>query len=1286
MRRAILLSLVVSLVIVSVTQAATRSAPSKYVSNEIIVKFRETIAYDMEKQPEANWSASSLTLSRDLDELNTRYRVRKIEPLLRNIRRSHKLTSLQEEDEVLRTQKERRILRRSKRADKDTAIRQLGQIYRIKLDLEPGQRLQEVVQAYQSSPDVEYAELNYVVSISAMPDDPRYLAQWSLDKIDAPEAWDVCTGSSDIIVAVVDTGVDYNHRDLRSNVWVNEAELTGIEGVDDDENGYVDDIRGYNFVYNNSDPIDDHGHGTHCAGIIAAEGNNGLDVAGVCWKAKVMALKFLGSRGEGSTADAVLALHYAVANGADVISNSWGGDSESDLLRDAIDYAHGQGVIVVAAAGNSNSDLPYYPASYEHVVSVAATDSNDDKWSLSNYGDLVDIAAPGAGILSLRAEVTSNGSFPSQYTTVLSGTSMAAPHVAGAYALLLSANPLLTGKELYDKLTKSGDEILPEICASGRRLNLSRAMHAVVPSRGYVRLDQDYYTRASTVGVVVADWDLTGQRSQEVTFDTRQGDREVVVLSETSSALGVFAGTISTESGEPNVYDGVIQVSHGEVIRATYWDVNDGGGSHTTNTDEAIADYEVPTILDLSIGARGPVARIVLVTSEPTTAQIRCGLECGGPYEFVKQDPLMSIYHLVKLQPLSLGTDYYFVIDLTDAAGNATTLDSDGLCYSFSTQAEFLGFRVPNLYRTIQAAIDDAWDGDVIWVADGTYSGEGNTDIDFTGKAITVRSENGPADCIIDCQLRGRGFDFHNGEGKDSVLDGFTIKSGFAGRFGGGIKCTASSPTITNCIITGSLAEECGGGMYNCYSSNPIVSNCTFSANSVQTGFMCSAGDGGGMYNVAGSSPVLTDCRFEYNMANYSGAGMYNYQNSNPTLVNCTFTQNRIENSVSPERGFGGGISNWSSSPSLSRCTFSRNSAGTGGGVYNCYGSYPTLTNCAFGANSGHKGGAIDNYEAGVNLTNCTFAGNSADLGRAILNGPGSSSILTNCILWGNYDSNGTDESAQVDSAGSGETLVINYCCIQGWADSLAGTGNIDADPLFVDPNNGDYHLRSAGWRWDGKRQRWDYDDMTSPCIDLGNPGSPLLDELLAVPDDPNNDWGLNLRINMGVYGGTVEASMAPYDWAILADLTNDGVVNWRDFVYTASSLLTTDKEQACDLNRDGVVGLADVALLAEDWLKYIKPPVVDIIYPLNGTRFEQLTTLPVEIEAVAWDIDGSIVKVEFFANLAKIGEDNDSSDGWKISWQGYAAGVHTLTARAIDRGGITTTSRPIEITVIPPR
>ena len=1252
MKKRVFSSLALLLFTAVLPAVATRAARDRYVPNEIIVKLRGPAADAVENQPKLRDSAATLKVPGDLDRLNTKYGARQIKPLLKNFRRrQQQLESLREKDRGLLTQKEERVLERLKRAPAGAKIPDLDRIYKIELDRGSGESLQEALEAYRDNPNVEYAELNYIVSADSTPNDPLYPDQWSLSRIDAPLAWDIYTGSSQTIVAVVDTGVDYNHRDLRDNMWVNEAELDGVVGVDDDGNGYLDDIHGYNFVYNDSYPMDDYGHGTHCCGIIAAEGDNGLDIAGVCWNARIMALKFMGSFGEGSISDAALAFYYAVANGADVISNSWSTRDESKLLEDVIDYAHSQGVIVVASAGNDGSDVAQYPAAYRNVISVAATDSNDVRWPHSNHGDWVDIAAPGVHVLSLRAKGTSAGTPYDEHTTYLSGTSTACPHIAGACALLLSANPLMRPDQLCSILTRTADPIESGTCLSNGRVNLSEAMHAVVPSRGYIQFDHDHYADSSTVGMLLADGDLKGKGGQEATIVTSGGDLEKVLLSERTPAFGVYTGTIPTGSGEPNTQDGTIQVASDEVITVIYFDADDGTGNPGAAMDTAVTDCEVPTLLHVQVETRGRVACITLVTNEPTRARLRWGLAPGGLYTLVEEDVVTAINHTIQLQPLSIGAEYRFVIDMVDAVGNKATADNNGLGYSFTTPAEFLGFCVPGVYPTIQAAIDDALDGDTVWVADGKYTGEGNFDIDFKGKAITVRSENGPESCTIDCQYKGRGFDFHSGEGENAVLDGFTITRGFAGGFGGGILCTASNPKITNCIITENLAGQYGGGMCNAYNSAPILTHCTFSENAAESR-PSPVGYGGAMCNLINSSPTLSNCTFSDNLAHHSGGGMYNYQGSSPTLT---------------------------------QCTFSANSAEHGGGMYTCYQSDPSLINCVFSRNSAESGGAMKSCEAITTLINCTLSGNSAKVGGGIWNTWRGSSKLTNCILWANSDRNGMVESSQIEDTHGSIASVVNYCCIQDWTGTLGGIGNFQADPLFADPNAGDYHLRSGGWRWDTERQRWHYDEATSHCIDVGNPGSPLDGELLSVPDDPANMWAVNLRINMGAYGGTAEASMPPYDWTRLGDINNDGNVNIRDFAIQLQYWQRAGDTQPGDLNRDGLVDMVDLALLTEDWVKYIKPPVVNIIKPRNDSTFV-MRPVEVEIEAEAWDANGSVVKVEFFVSGHKISEDNDGSDGWTAYWNEYARGSYSLTARATDNGGATATSPPVKITVIPPR
>ncbi len=358
----------------------------------------------------------------------------------------------------------------------------------------PQSNLRDVAVAYAARPEVAYVEPNYIWTTALAPDDPSYGSLWGMNNagqtggsidadIDAPEAWDVTTGSRDIIVAVIDTGIDYNHPELAANMWTNAAELNGISGVDDDANGIVDDIYGARWtsgtgVATNGNPFDDHFHGTHVAGTIGALGNNTLGVVGVNWNVSLMALKFLNSAGSGTTADAIAAVDYAVAQGAHLTSNSWGGGAFSIALKNAIDAAGAAGQLFVAAAGNSarNADIsPMYPAAYDSptILSVAAINHLDERSWFSNWGALsVDLAAPGSDILS-----TSPGG---TYRTI-SGTSMATPHVSGVAALVLSRNPALPVLELKQKLMDSV-ELIPSMAGltvTGGRVNAAKAIEGL---------------------------------------------------------------------------------------------------------------------------------------------------------------------------------------------------------------------------------------------------------------------------------------------------------------------------------------------------------------------------------------------------------------------------------------------------------------------------------------------------------------------------------------------------------------------------------------------------------------------------------------------------------------------------------------------------------------------------------------------------------------------------------------------------------------------------------------
>lgn len=355
------------------------------------------------------------------------------------------------------------------------------------IKLPAGMMVEEALVEFNNTEGILYAQPNYRVYADAtLPNDTRFNDLWGMHNtgqtggtvdadIDAPEAWDIGTGSSEIIVAVIDSGVDYTHIDLAANMWVNQAELDGTPGQDDDGNGYVDDIYGYDFCNYDGDPMDDHYHGTHCAGTIGGVGNNGEGVAGVCWTVKIMALKFLDSGGGGWSDDAIKCVEYSVLMGANLSSNSWGGGSYNQGLKDAIEAAGQAGMLFVASAGNSNDNndiYPHYPSSYdcESLIAVLATDDNDNKAGFSCYGlNSVDLGAPGVDILSCK---------PGNAYQYLDGTSMATPHVAGACALVWSMNTMLSNAEVKDLLLQTVDKIssLNGKCVSEGRLNLYNAI------------------------------------------------------------------------------------------------------------------------------------------------------------------------------------------------------------------------------------------------------------------------------------------------------------------------------------------------------------------------------------------------------------------------------------------------------------------------------------------------------------------------------------------------------------------------------------------------------------------------------------------------------------------------------------------------------------------------------------------------------------------------------------------------------------------------------------------
>lgn len=411
-----------------------RNVNPEFVSGEILVKFKSTISV-------IRVNDAATTHINSINELNRRFEVVEMELVLSNL---YRLTFL-----------------------KDTDVF-------------------SVAREYEADPNVEYAEPNYLSHACVVPNDVNYTLQWAHKVMQSELAWNIEKGSPDVVIAIIDTGVDWNHPDLAANIWNNTDEI--IDRKDNDGNGYVDDVRGYDFVdttasvwpgedgrTRDNDPMDFHGHGTHCAGIAAAVTNNGIGIAGMSWNCKIMPVRagYKGADGGGwlEGDDVIPAIRYAADNGADIISMSYVGYYPSEAEKEAYDYAYSKGCVLVAAAGNDGSrQKRSYPAVFDNVIAVGATDlynGYDVRAYFSNYGSWIDISAPGVDIYSTL--------FDDTYIS-WQGTSMSTPFVAGLAGLILSKNPNFTNEEVRNVLRSTTDPVASWEYIGLGRINAYKAL------------------------------------------------------------------------------------------------------------------------------------------------------------------------------------------------------------------------------------------------------------------------------------------------------------------------------------------------------------------------------------------------------------------------------------------------------------------------------------------------------------------------------------------------------------------------------------------------------------------------------------------------------------------------------------------------------------------------------------------------------------------------------------------------------------------------------------------
>jgi subtilisin family serine protease/N-acetylneuraminic acid mutarotase len=429
------------------------------------------------------------------------------------------------------------------------------------MQLPQGSDVQMTVKALEADPSVEYAEPDYLAYAAAMPNDPRYSEQWGLTKIGIESSWEQTQGAPNMLIAVIDSGIDLTHPDLLANLWTNPGEIPG-NGLDDDNNGRVDDIHGWNFVSASANVADDNEHGTLVAGIAAARTDNTIGVAGVCGLCRILPVKVMQASGVANYSDIAAGIHYAIAKGAKVVNLSLGGYADSQTLHEAINAALAQNITVVAGAGNDNKSDPFYPAAYDGVIAVTSTNLDDTRSDSANTGPWVDVAAPGDNILSTAVGGGySNGS----------GTSVAAPFVSGLAGLLLTLNPTWTPAMVSAQLVHTAeniDSLNPGYAGKlgGGRINAANAVlpsHPILTYAGYIAngvpsARPDPNSDVSLGVSLLNEWaDASG-----ITATLSTSDPDVSITSTAASYGSILTGQTGTNGTPFALHIGAVGYGH----------------------------------------------------------------------------------------------------------------------------------------------------------------------------------------------------------------------------------------------------------------------------------------------------------------------------------------------------------------------------------------------------------------------------------------------------------------------------------------------------------------------------------------------------------------------------------------------------------------------------------------------------------------------------------------------------------------------------------------------------
>lgn len=974
---------------------------------------------------------------------------------------------------------------------------------------------------------------------------------WGMKQVQAEKPWEYGVHGQDVVVAVIDTGVDRAHPDIQEVIWSNPGEIPG-NGVDDDGNGYVDDTWGYDFISNDNQPTDGHGHGTHCAGTVASPINT-VGVVGLAPQAKIMAVKGLSDQGSGSDFGLAQAVMYAADNGAHILSNSWGGFGNSPTLKDAFEYAHLMGATSIAAAGNDNVDLVnFIPANYPTVIAVAASDPNDNKASFSNFGDLIDVAAPGVAILSLRATGTDmygDGSHTvDNFYLWANGTSMACPHVAGMAAMMISDDPTSFSPQTVRELVRASTDDLGEpgfdpYFGYGR-INAAKAALLIVAGGAGFK-EQVYAATATAAEVIVRDRDLNTDPNTietvtvEVYSDSAPGNVMAVSLHEISPDSIRFSASVPMSPTGAYV-PGTLPIADGDFIHVRYLDQSNFLGEQEEIIASSYIDGQPPVISEVGIGTWLSGAEVRFLTDETSRGRLLYGTD---PSDLSEISPwsLLGTSHKLQINDLESNQTYYVMIIAEDEVGNVAIDDNQGQFYTFSTVIEVVWVDKDGNgdFTDLQVAIDtvEAWteiritqgfyprphtiDSPYVWQnkalriiggysdVNGVYNPElypteiGSGDVGWQRRAC-VRVQSVPRGSLI------AGIDFRRCSRGAGPLDwtGFAI--------------TDSDLVIRECRFEDTFINYYALRSMN---SNLEIRRCVFKNNGVQY-----PDTGKGALTLMGSGKVvITDSLFENNSSGYHGGAILIEGMTDMLVSNSVFIDNR---SAGRSGGALAMISSGSGDLLVRNSLFYGNSAkdGVGDAIY-------------LNVPSGRV----------AELRNITAVDNGSSDGKSIIlranhymSGP-ATAIVTNSIV------RNPGEEIVDWSDGYGGNIQVSYSNVEG---GYLGTGNIDTDPQFVS-SSGDYRLMAS-----------------SPCRNGGNPNFEPQGDELDLEGDPRKLEG---RVDIGC------DEFTPYS---LGDMDCDGDIDFDDITpFTIALGNQPNYEQTfpgCnylngDFDGDGAVTFTDI-------------------------------------------------------------------------------------------------------------